>query len=454
MLRRSLLLLLSLALRGQTPAWDYAARLDASASLLTVEARFAPEDADRFTIDDGCAPFVKGLEREEDGRWSELRRDGDGWDLEGAEDSGAHLRWTFDLAGAAKAQRRLSGPRGRDGVWLARPSSFLLRPARYQPDRRARLRMALPEGLVFLSGLHRGADPDSWEASTDDFDDPPYSALGRWRIHRVEVAGGLVEVAEPASGIPMQPSQADAWIHRATGLLATAYGRFPVHRAALILTPTERGRGVLFGTASGHGGAGVIVLLGGSVSESDLDKDWVLTHELIHLAVPDLASAHRWLEEGIPTYLEPLLRLRAGRLDPAAYWSELRSNLPKGQPAAGDEGLDRTPTWGRTYWGGALFCFLADLQIRERSSGHKTLLDALRGIVDSGQTAEQRGHIRDVLRAGDRALGFRVLVPLYERMARAPAPADLEGIWNRLGLGPGSFDDAAPEAGLRRAWGR
>jgi predicted metalloprotease with PDZ domain len=180
----------------------------------------------------------------------------------------------------------------------------------------------------------------------------------------------------------------------------------------------------------------------------------VLTHELIHLALPDLPSAHRWLEEGIPTYLEPLLRLRAGRLDPAAFWAGLRADLPKGQPQGGDRGLDRTPTWGRTYWGGALFCFLADLQIREHSGGRKTLVDALRGITEAGMSAEQRGSIREVLRAGDRALGMKVLMPLYARMAEDPAPADLDGIWKKLGVGSGTFDEAAPEAGLRRAWGR
>ncbi len=449
---RALLLAATFTLRSQ--AWDYRVRLDATASVLSVEARFAPDDSDRFTIDEGCAPFVKDLEREVDGRWLPVAREGEDWNLDGAEERGAHLRWTFDLPGAAKARRRMAGLRGQDGAWLARPSGFLLRPAVYHPDRRARMRLDLPQGLVFLSGLPAGPEANTWEAETDDFNDPPYSALGRWQIRSLSVKGATLEIAEPLDGSPLSKDRADAWLRRAGELLASAYGRFPVQRAAVILTPAGRGKGVIFGTASGHGGAGVIVLLGATVSDTDLDKDWVLTHELIHLAIPDLEGPHRWLEEGIPTYLEPLLRLRTGRLDAAAFWSELRANLPKGQPQPEDRGLDRTATWGRTYWGGAMFCFLADLQIRERSGGQKILVDALRGIVDAGQTAELRGDIREVLRTGDRALGFKVLMPLYERMARDAAPADLEGIWKRLGAATDSFDDAAPEAGLRKAWGR
>ena len=38
-----------------------------------------------------------------------------------------------------------------------------------------------------------------------------------------------------------------------------------------------------------------------------------------------------------------------------------------GLPEPGDEGLDYTHTWGRTYWGGATFCLLADVRIRRET---------------------------------------------------------------------------------------
>jgi hypothetical protein len=39
-------------------------------------------------------------------------------------------------------------------------------------------------------------------------------------------------------------------------------------------------------------------------------------------------------------------------------------DMPKGLPQAGDQGLDNTDTWGRKYWGGAMFCLMADIEIR------------------------------------------------------------------------------------------
>ena len=446
-----------LSLRAQSPAWDYQAKLDPGATTLTVEARFAAEDSDRFTVDDDFVPFVRAVEIERNGHWDSVAAQGEGWRMDGAEARGAHLRWRFDLveAGkwAGKSRHMMSGVGGRDGTYLAKPSAFLLRPDHYLPERRARLRMEVPEGLGFISGLRPGAEPGSYEASTDDFNDPPYSAIGRWEIRAFDMGGARIEWARPP-GLPLEAAQAEAWLRASTGIVAEAYGRFPTPRAAIILVGAGRGRGVVFGTASGHGGAGILALVGKSASEAELASDWVLPHELIHLALPDLDRRHHWLEEGIPTYLEPLLRLRAGHMKDREFWAELRRQLPKGQPASGDRGLDRTPTWGRTYWGGALFCFLADLQIRERSGGRKTLLDALRGINAAGGSIETRWAIREVLRAGDKALGFKVLEPLYQGHAFKAEAVDLEAIWKRLGVAQDPFEDTAPEAALRKGWGR
>ena len=54
--------------------------------------------------------------------------------------------------------------------------------------------------------------------------------------------------------------------------------------------------------------------------------------------------------------------------------------MPQGLPAAGDQGLDNTHIWGRTYRGGAMFCLLADIEIRKQTGNAKGLLDALRAI--------------------------------------------------------------------------
>ena len=77
-----------------------------------------------------------------------------------------------------------------------------------------------------------------------------------------------------------------------------------------------------------------------------------------------MATNHHWIEEGISVYVEPIARVQAGQLSAERMWHDVVRDMPQGEPEADDKGLDHTPTWGRTYWGGALFCLVADVRVR------------------------------------------------------------------------------------------
>ena len=93
-------------------------------------------------------------------------------------------------------------------------------------------------------------------------------------------------------------------------------------------------------------------------------------------------------------------------------------DMRKGEPAAGDQGLDQTHTWGRTYWGGALFCLVADVKIRRETQNRKGLQDALRAIVAQGGTIDHDWPLDQALAIGDRATGTHVLTRMYCGMER------------------------------------
>jgi predicted metalloprotease with PDZ domain len=107
--------------------------------------------------------------------------------------------------------------------------------------------------------------------------------------------------------------------------------------------------------------------------------------------------------------------------------------MPNGLPQAGDHGVDNTHTWGRTYWGGALFCLLADLEIRRSTQNRLGLQDALRAILAAGNM-ESESTLEPLLAIGDRAVGVPALAELYRRMNK-PAPTDL----SRCGSSWGSY---------------
>jgi predicted metalloprotease with PDZ domain len=169
--------------------------------------------------------------------------------------------------------------------------------------------------------------------------------------------------------------------------------------------------------------------------------------------VPTVARKHRWLEEGLATYLEPVVRARGGRLPPAEAWGILLDGLPRALPQAPAPGLDQSRTWASTYWGGALFAFLADVSIRERTRNGKGLRDALRGIQAAGGSIAVRWPLERVLEEGDAATGTTALRDLHARMSRR-IEVDLPDLWKRLGVsrrgGAVALDDAAPLARVRR----
>jgi hypothetical protein len=211
----------------------------------------------------------------------------------------------------------------------------------------------------------------------------------------------------------------------------------------------------IHGRQLGVGGASVLFWVGDGADAEDFGADWIATHELVHLAVPSMARRHLWLTEGLATYVEPVARQRNGQISAEQVWAELVAGLPKGLPRSGDRGLDNTPTWGRTYWGGALFAMLADVEIRKESRGRFGLEHALGGAVDAGGSAAVHWPIERFLDAGDRATKTDVLRRLYERMKDAPHAVDLDALWRHIGVVRDGrrvrFDDTAPQSWVRRA---
>jgi hypothetical protein len=256
---------------------------------------------------------------------------------------------------------------------------------------------------------------------------------------------------------PLQVSNQDLmqWAHAASDSIVAYYGRFPVPHLDLRIVPTT-GRGVRGGKTFGQTDGGSIrIHVGSETILAGLADDWMLTHEMVHLTFPSVADTHHWMEEGIATYVEPIARVRAGHLDVHQMWFELLRDLPQGLPAPDDKGLDNTHTWARTYWGGALFCFLADVEIHKQTNNRKGLDDALRGILNAGGDIRRDWDLSEALRIGDQATGVSVLVPLYNKMKDQPYDVDLPALWKQLGVERSGdtvhFVDSAPLAKLRHA---
>ena len=177
---------------------------------------------------------------------------------------------------------------------------------------------------------------------------------------------GPIHVDFKAEGLTVTEPQVLQWIDTARRAVTGYYGRFPV-QALEISVHARPGSGDPSGTTYGDEDGALIKLgIGTGLSNETLQASWVMTHEMVHLAFPHAGEHQHWAEEGQATYIEPIARAQIGDLSVDYLWQETLEGMPKGLPDSGDQGLDHTATWGRTYWGGALFCFLADVEIRRR----------------------------------------------------------------------------------------
>lgn len=243
------------------------------------------------------------------------------------------------------------------------------------------------------------------------------------------------------------------WVLYSAETVDNYYGRFPV-RSVDIELQVAGGFAVRFGQAFGGERPRLRIVVGEDITPEMLHKDWIMVHEMVHLAMADVPRAHRWLLEGLATYVESIARAQRGHLSEDFVWNGFINRMPQGLPESGDRGLDRTPTWGRTYWGGAIYCLLADIEIRRRSDNRLSLRDALRGVLDAGLSMHASATAMQVFEAADAAIGMDVLVPQYQAMKAAPYPIDLEALWAELGVGMQNdhvvYDDDAPMADIRK----
>ena len=274
------------------------------------------------------------------------------------------------------------------------------------------------------------------------------------RDAKLQVAGATIHVVfTTPPGEPLRQLVLD-WVTASAGAVALYYGQYPVKQAEIQITFHD-GRGVRSGRASGWRGPHITISVGKANTVKDFAEDWMMTHEMIHLAFPSVAEKHHWIEEGISVYVEPIARAHAGILTAEDAWKDLVEGVPQGLPQAGDRGLDLTPTWGRTYWGGALFCLLADVEIHRRTNNRRGLRDALQAILKAGGAIENEWALQRAFEIGDQATGVPVLHELYEKMATVPYAPDLPALWGELGIakrdGRMMFNDRAPLASIREA---
>lgn len=270
----------------------------------------------------------------------------------------------------------------------------------------------------------------------------------------IEVDGGRLSVTLEPDVFDLPHSELRDWITQSAEALITYYGYFPVPETDIRLRASS-GDSVRTGRMTGAGVPVLYITVGARSDRAALDRDWVLVHEMVHTAFPNVPYHQNWIEEGLAVYVEAISRLQAGHISAELAWGSFMRGMPNGRPGLFDQGLDRTNSWGNRYWGGAIFCLLADLEIRRQTDNKLGLQDALRGVLKAGLDNRREGDLAETFKLADGITGTTVLTKLYEERRHTAVDTDLDLLWQQLGVIKSGrsvrFDDDAPEAYLRRA---
>ncbi len=386
-------------------AWRYHAT-EHSIDRLEIDAIF--ESAAAIAVDEPAMPFVRDVAVERGSSWTPVARRGASFPV--ACPGPCRVRYVFDLLQAARSIDAADTAIASGHVVFAPPSTWLLHPGQATAGARFELQITPAPGSRFLTGVHAapGAPAGTFAADVADMEDTSFAAFGPFHAASVRAGDATIQVGIAPHDLALADADVLAWVRASAGAVASYYQGHPPAKRAAVLVMRGSG-GPTRGLTLGGGGPATLIRVGDGVTAATTRDDWVVTHELLHVNFPDLGWQHAWLTEGLATYVEPVARARVGLVDPPKVWRDLIDGLPQGLPQPGDQGLEKTRTWGRTYWGGALFCLLADVTLRERTGGTRSLDTVLRAIGNTGATDEIYWDISRVIAVGDQATGTHVL---------------------------------------------
>ncbi len=368
------------------------------------------------------------------------------------------VRYAIDLEALAASCHRMDCARRVGDAVLGHASTFLLRP---EPmgDARYTVEVVGPAAQRWATGL-RGA-PNHYGFPASAWGEASFTALGSFRRADLEFPYAAIDVVFLGEPLAMGDAAALEFIRQSALRVVSLFGEFPVD-VTVFVVPVRGANEVVFGRVLSLAGASVALLFGSETPASGVRDNWVVVHELFHLACPSFVGEGRWLEEGLATYYEPILRERAGWMTEAELWTHFVREMPRGLRRDGDPpDLEDRDDIDSTYWGGALFALVADVRSRAATGGARSLDTVVRLVRLRQGPATMSARVADFLRTAAEATGTREVTDVYESWAVHGENLDLDALWARLGVGgveeartqgqTVTLHDDAPLAAVRRA---
>jgi hypothetical protein len=263
--------------------------------------------------------------------------------------------------------------------------------------------------------------------------------------------------------IQVQQQEVVALITYLCKSLSAVYGNMPRHNLHVAVKPIgKRSDDPVPWAQVNRGDPNTVSFyIDGSASRSRLLHNWTAYHEFSHLLLPYQGYGDLWFSEGLASYYQNILQLRAGKISEQEFWKKLDSGFKRGQA---DDAFDHlslaelsprmreTRSFMRAYWSGAMMYLLADIELRRSSNGQESLDSALgalnRCCADRAMSAQQ------IAAKLDELLGRDLFQSSFNRFQLSTGVPEYASIYERLGIsingGSIMLSDSAPMSAIRK----
>jgi hypothetical protein len=244
------------------------------------------------------------------------------------------------------------------------------------------------------------------------------------------------------------------WVSVQASAVAALSGQLPRDRIQVVVLPVgASSEPVRFGSMTRGGGASTAVLVSSGFDEAALQRDWVLVHELTHLTHPFVARSDAWLSEGLATYYQEVLRVRAGLHKPQDAWRRLLDGSRKGEDmndslAFSAAHMFETFAFSPVYWAGAAVALHADVELRRLSGGKRSLDDVLAELTRCCSRGDRPWAASEVIARLDGFAGAKVMQGLAAKWVHGPRFPELKTLFAQLGID----EQGQPVQGAPLAW--
>lgn len=291
------------------------------------------------------------------------------------------------------------------------------------------MRGLLPTLLLLLVlpgtglGLERHAVPEGtylidWRG---DFSAAEQDKLRDWLLHMSSAVAGL------HGAWPRDPIRIAFKPFSTTGRFGPAeYATGPLPFARILRNAPE----------------GILFHVNADKTLEEFITDWTAYHEFAHLFITYPGRADAWFSEGLASYYQNILQVRAGVLTPQQAIDRYAAAFQRGTDDAAHADLTlralsadmyRRRAFMRVYWSGALYFLEADLQLRALPEPQS--LDAvLRAYGNCCLKDGDERPARDIAADFDRVAGTELFLPLFDRYARTQAMPPYQELLDSDGL--------------------